>query len=117
MEEAHFLTKYGSKVYIIHRRDELRASKIMQASAAEWPVLGCGLAGCVASNMRLGCRQAKVEGSWQTVSHPLSCTCRPAKAGSEAAPQTETLRNRACPTSLPTYPQLGLHSPPAEAGP
>ena len=34
MEEAHFLTKYGSKVYIIHRRDELRASKIMQARGA-----------------------------------------------------------------------------------
>jgi hypothetical protein len=30
-EEGQFLTKYGSKVYIIHRRDELRASKIMQA--------------------------------------------------------------------------------------
>ena len=29
LEEATFLTKYGSKVYIIHRRDELRASKIM----------------------------------------------------------------------------------------
>jgi len=28
-EEAMFLTKYGSRVYLIHRRDELRASKIM----------------------------------------------------------------------------------------
>ena len=32
-EEATFLTKYGSKVYLIHRRDELRASKIMQKRA------------------------------------------------------------------------------------
>ena len=30
MEEATFFTKYGSIVYIIHRRDTFRASKIMQ---------------------------------------------------------------------------------------
>ncbi|KAG9131037.1 hypothetical protein Leryth_006782 [Lithospermum erythrorhizon] len=33
MEEANFLTKYGSRVYIIHRRGEFRASKIMQSKA------------------------------------------------------------------------------------
>ena len=37
MEEATFLTKYGSKVYIIVRRDELRASKIMQQRALDNP--------------------------------------------------------------------------------
>lgn len=37
VEEATFLTKFGSKVYIVHRRDKLRASKIMQERALNHP--------------------------------------------------------------------------------
>lgn len=37
VEEATFLTKYGSKVYMVHRRNELRASKIMASRAINHP--------------------------------------------------------------------------------
>ncbi|HEX6629392.1 MAG TPA: FAD-dependent oxidoreductase [Gemmatimonadaceae bacterium] len=36
-EEADFLTRYASKVYLIHRRNEFRASKILQKHVFENP--------------------------------------------------------------------------------
>lgn len=37
VEEAIFLTKYGKRVFLVHRRDELRASKIMAKRAVQHP--------------------------------------------------------------------------------
>ena len=37
VEEAIFLTKYGKKVFLVHRRDQLRASKIMSERVVKHP--------------------------------------------------------------------------------
>ena len=39
VEEATYLAKFGSVVYLVHRRDQLRASKIMQERALKNPKL------------------------------------------------------------------------------
>jgi thioredoxin reductase (NADPH) len=84
IEEANFLTKYANKVYLVHRRAELRASKVMQERARKNPkiefvwntgvdeVLGDGKA---VTGLRLkstkdgSTRELKVQGFFLAIGH------------------------------------------------
>jgi len=85
MEEGTFLAKFASKVTIVHRRGELRASKLMQARARENPKLawlldsvierilggpGQGVTGAVVRNVRTGqTQQVACGGIFMAIGH------------------------------------------------
>src|ERR1051326_2357122 len=85
MEEATFLTKFATKVSVIHRRDTLRASKIMQERALANPKIhfiwntivdevigkkGTGVTGLKLRNVRTGqTSELKVDGLFVAIGH------------------------------------------------
>ncbi len=86
MEEADFLTKFATKVTVVHRRGELRASKIMQARARAnskiqfifdtevTDVLGAdAVTGVVLHNLKSGeTREFKCDGLFLAIGHTPS---------------------------------------------
>ena len=83
VEEATYLAKFGSIVYLVHRRDQLRASKIMQERALKHPKLeilwdtvledALGedyLTGASLKNIKTGqVRQVEVAGLFYAIDH------------------------------------------------
>jgi thioredoxin reductase (NADPH) len=86
MEEANFLTKFARRVTVVHRRNELRASKIMQDRARanakiDWVLnaaiheihgepQGHGVTGATLEDTRTGeHRQVKTDGVFMAIGH------------------------------------------------
>lgn len=72
MEEAQTLTKFAKKVYLIHRKDSFRASKIMQARVKENPKIEFIMNASITKVLG----QQKVEGVELVVSRPSSVVSR-----------------------------------------
>ena len=86
IEEATFLTKFATRVHLLHRRDQLRASKIMQDRARRNPKItfvwnvtvadvtgdpaGGGVTGVVLQDTRTGARRTlDVQGLFVAIGH------------------------------------------------
>jgi thioredoxin reductase (NADPH) len=83
MEEAHFLTRFCNKIYLVHRRGEFRASKIMQERVLQNPkvevvydsavdeILGeNGVTGVRLKNLKTNAmREVKVTGIFMAIGH------------------------------------------------
>lgn len=84
MEDATFITKFAKKVYIIHRKDTLRASKPMQERAFNNPKIefiwdtvvkeiksdASGVTGIVVENLKTGERQERqTDGLFYGIGH------------------------------------------------
>jgi hypothetical protein len=89
VEEATFLTKFADKVILIHRRDELRASKIMQDRALSNP---------------------KIEMLWNTVVE--ICSATPSSTGLPGAQHPSPARVRPA-----RHRPVRGHRPPAQHRP
>lgn len=90
MEEATFLTKFANNVTIVHRREELRASKIMQERARNNPKIqwlfdsvvekilggeGVGVTGAVVRNLKTGITsEVKTGGIFMAIGHEPNTT-------------------------------------------
>jgi len=133
MEEALFLTKFASRVTIVHRRDEFRASKIMAARALEHPKIDViwnavvkeihgedGVTGVTLEDTVTGeTRLFETDGVFVAIGHTPTRSCSkaswsstPTGTSSSKTACRPARRSKACspPVTWPT-PTIGRRSP------